>query len=265
MIRKQQYKKLLRASLFTVPLCFVCSVSQAVSLSTYRIYLDNDNASASFIMFNKSAVQETCSLSLVHNNFDKHGKMIPVDKSEIPNNSAEPWIRFSPKNFTVDARAPQTVRFTLRRKADSEPNEYRSYLNVDCVEEVVEENIKKSNSQNASIRVKPRLVQNIPIIARVGKLSADLSFGDIKVEGKRVVFDLHRSGDRSVYGMIELINKDNGEIVSYKRNVSIYTETEQVQHELGLNNVEPNKLTLRFTEEAAYGGNLVVEKDLASN
>lgn len=236
-----------------------------MSLSTYRIYLDNDNSTASFVMYNKSTVAETCQLSLVHNSFDELGKLTQLDDDIVPENSASPWIRFSPKNFTADGRAPQTVRFTLRRKANSEPAEYRSYLEVFCDKVEDDTPLSAASSELPSIAIKPRLVQNVPIIVRTGKLNAEISFSKVTIKDDTAYFNVNRKGNRSIYGDIELIDKSSGDVITYTRNNSLYTETTSTAHKLAIKGVPISQLALRFVEDKKYGGSISHQEDVIVN
>ncbi|MDN4503226.1 hypothetical protein QX776_12500 [Alteromonadaceae bacterium BrNp21-10] len=237
-----------------------------MSLSTYRIYLDDDNRSASFVMYNKKVVKEECELTLVHKSWSENGTMTDLAEDVIPETSAEPWIRFSPKNFVANERVTQTVRFTLRRKANMEPAEYRSYLKVFC--DAVEEELPSSNSANgktAKITVKPRLVQHVPIVVRIGKLDVQLAFSNFKIDGNTVHFDISRQGNRSVYGKIELVDKSSNEVISSKKNISIYTDSTQVSYDMNRKDVPVNQLAVRFVEDKNYGGTLTLQQDFTVN
>jgi hypothetical protein len=232
----------------------------AMSLSTYRIYLDDDNSSASFVMFNKNSFSETCRLDLVHNTFDEFGAISSVDSNVEPDNSASPWIRFSPRNFTAAALSPQTVRFTLRRKANSEAEEYRSYLQIYCDEAEAQQ--PSSTTATPDFIVKPKMVQNIPIIVRTGKLEAQLSFSDFQLVNNKLDFNILRQGNRSVYGKIELIDKISGEVITMRKNISIYPETRIFNYELEVNGGAANRLAVRFTEDERYGGSITYQQDV---
>jgi len=259
--------KLKQISLFlsyiTLPTLLLCSTAaQAISLSTFRIYLDSDNSTASFVMFNKTADKEKCELSLVHNNFDEGGQMFPVPNDEMPANSAEPWMRYSPKNFVVEASSPQTVRFTMRRKANTEAAEYRSYLRITCDPFEKKAETSTSDTDNvAKISIKPRIIQQVPIIVRTGKLDASVSFSDISLENETLIFHVNREGNRSVYGSLEIVNKSNNDVVSFKRNVSVYTDSRSVKHDLATLGIPLEQLAIRFVEDTAYGGSISYEQD----
>jgi hypothetical protein len=230
--------------------------AQAMSISTYRIYLDSENSSASFVMYNATSLEESCKLSLVHHNFDEFGTISAVDSAVLPDNSASPWIRYSPKNFSAAALSPQTVRFTLRRKANTSAQEYRSYLRVYC--KANETASSKSESTTTSISVKPRMVQNVPIIVQV-------NFSNFHLVDNSLHFDIHRQGNRSVYGKIELIDKKSGEVISYRKNISIYTETNLYKYELPSSDKALNELGVRFVEDTKFGGSIDYQQDATVN
>ena len=234
---------------------------QAISLSTFRIYLDSANSSASFVMSNREAVAQVCRLNLVHHNFDEMGKMSKVDSAILPNNSANPWVRFSPKNFTAAPRTSQTVRFSLRRKPDTVAQEYRSYLEVYC--DSAEFEAPRTGTGNFSI--KPRLVPNVPIIVRTGKLETQLSMSDFYVEDEKVFFTLNRQGDRSVYGTVELINKQNNDVINRRKNISVYTETKKLKLELANDGTPVGQLAVHFVEDKRYGGTITYQQDVVLN
>jgi hypothetical protein len=96
--------------LFGLIILAVCSFStQAINLTSYRLYLDDNNRTESFIMFTRGNTSEECSIDLKHFNFDESGTMTVYKEKDIPANSANPWIRYSPRNFTVQpGYAPQS-------------------------------------------------------------------------------------------------------------------------------------------------------------
>ncbi len=238
--------------------------SLGASLTTYRIYLDNNNRTESFIIFAKGNVPEKCSLKLRHFNFDDVGNMTVPEDESVPDNSSVPWIRFSPKHFTVQPRTPQSIRFTMRRKPNTEANEYRSYLAVSC--KGVKENVQKESTPGRpSVTVQPRLVQNIPIIVRTGPLQATAQFEDITIKGGTVSASLTRQGERSIYGRLSLFNNKTDKELTFTSGISLYPETTTFKFNLSIKAEDMPKiedLTLKFVEDENYGGSLIIEKSL---
>ncbi|WP_340680829.1 hypothetical protein [Paraglaciecola sp.] len=241
--------------------------SNAVNLTTYRIYLDDNNRSESFIVFTRDAVPEDCTLNMKHFSFDEKGKMSLYSGSELPVNSAEEWVRFSPRNFVIQPGKPQTIRFSMRRKPNTESQEYRSYVSVACEDIVSEPAQKDPNApkDRPTLSVKPKLVQNVPLIIRTGPLNVEASFSDIQIKGKIVHGNILRSGKRSLYGRLALVNKKNDEEVSFIDAISIYPETTSFSFEISAandDNIPVEQMALKFFEDENYGGSLTIQKDI---
>lgn len=238
--------------------------SQGVSLTTYRLYLDDNNRTESFIIFAKGNVPEKCSLKLKHFNFDDAGNMTLHKDKKIPDNSSKPWVRFSPRNFVVQPRTPQTIRFTMRRKPNTEANEYRSYLAVSC-KDVINEEIKENTTGRPNITVRPNLVQNVPIIVRTGPLQVTAQFDNIEIKDDIITANLTRSGERSLYGRLSLVNNKTDEEYRYFSSLSVYPETTTHQFKFSIkgdNIPKLDDLALKFVENENYGGSLTIEKNL---
>lgn len=240
----------------------VCAVfsgySNAIGMSAFRIYLDQDNPQTDFIIYNHNTLPQECQLRLRHYTFDDAGKMTEYKGEEPLDNSAESWVRFSPRKFTLTPQNNQTVKFVMRRKARSEAAEYRSYVSIDCGVEIK----SGDDSKKEMISIAPKLVHNLPIIVRTGKLDATLNISNVNIKDGNVYFRLNRTGNRSVYGDVQLIEKSTGDVISEQKTLSLYTETSHSDFHLNLQNKKPAGLMLRFTENKAFGGTLIAEKDL---
>lgn len=233
-------------------------MSYATSLTSHRIYLDKNSRTESFIIFNRELKTEDCRLSFIDFPFDKASNMGKKITGIPPENSATKLVRFSPKNFQIRGGTNQTVRFSLRRKANTPISEYHSYLSINCGK------IEDATANKGIISLSPRLVQNVPVIARTGELAATVSFSDIRIDDKgKLAFKLNRFGNRSVYGLIEIINKQNNEVVNYLQGVSIYTQSDYREFDFSLpKGTELNSLGIRFKEDRKYGGSITINHDI---
>ena len=233
--------------------------SYGAHLSAYRIYLDQDQRDTSFIVFNKNATPQMCTLRLKHYNFDTVGNMVKVNDNEVPDNSAKPWIRYTPRSFLLTPANNQTVRFSMKRKANIEAAEYRSYITLDCEDEAL---TKEANSTDQPmISLKPKLSQNIPIVVRTKPLTATAELVDFKLDKRTLSFNIQRTGNRSLYGSIEVINKHTGERIAGANGLSVYTETDKLPFNIGVGNTSLADIKVIFKEDEKFGGNLIVETD----
>ncbi|MCP4321444.1 MAG: hypothetical protein GY787_06270 [Alteromonadales bacterium] len=236
-------------------LTLVSFESQAIHISAFRIYLDDNQRQSTFTLSNSETISQECNLFLRHYNYDEQGKIVRYEGEKPQENSAKDWLRFSPKHFILTPTNSQKVRFKLRRKAKAQSGEYRSFLVVDC-------GAKNVETEEHLINIKPKLIHNVPIIARIGNLKVDVMFSDIIVNNNVVNFKLNRQGNRSIYGDIELINKKTEQKIAYQKGLSIYPESSHSNFSLSTQGINPKELQLRFIENTNFGGDKVITQDL---
>jgi hypothetical protein len=224
----------------------------AISLTSNRIYLDNNNRVASFIVLNRSLTAEECRLSFRYFEFDNAAVMGKELTDTLPSNNTSKTVKFSPRRFSIAAGKSQAIRLSLRRSADTDKAEYHSYLSVSCG--------KISPPTPNLVNVAPRLVHNVPIVARTAKLNAQASFTNVKLlDNGKVSFRLNREGNRSIYGDLEVLNKRTGKKVNGLKSISIYTQSSYRDFEFSVPvNLAESDISLRFTEVEKYGGSLTV-------
>ena len=234
------------------------SASWALGISSFRIYLDFDKRQQNFMMYNKDAYTQHCKLYLRYYIENDKGELEVYENDTLPENSAEPWLRFSPKSFSIAPAQAQSVAFQLRRRANTQPAEYRSHVTIDCDFDV--EEYQQAIELNVANFV-PKLRTNIPVVLRTGSIDVDVSFSNIVVNNGAVSFDLNRQGKRSIFGDIELIDTRSDKVIANIPQLSIY-EIASKSYKLPTEGVPLNKLKLRFTENTEYGGNKIIEKKL---
>ena len=211
---------------FVFILFFMSTISFAnnISLSTQRIYLDQQHPNANFVIRNRDAIGQSCNLGITYFQFDEEGSMSAYDGTATPVNAAENVARFSPKHFKIEPNGKQIVRFKLRRKSDTPEIEHRSYITVKC--KVAQEKDRISVSgELATIPIRAQLQHNIPLIVRPKKLNAKLWFSDVSLTDNKLSLVLHREGTKSVYGKVTLLEKNSGNTLSQSANFAIYHET----------------------------------------
>jgi P pilus assembly chaperone PapD len=240
----------------SITLLFVSTLSNAnnISLSTQRIYLDQDSPTANFEIRNRDNYSQECSLGITYFQFDEQGSILPYDGITPPPNAAENIARYSPKHFKIEPNAKQKVRFSLRRKRDITAIEHRSYITVTCKNLMPSEQFTVGNDL-VSIPIRPQLQHNIPLIVRPKNLSATLQFSDVVLENNKLSFNLHRQGPRSVYGKVKLVNNSNGDTLSESANFTIYHETTQKSLHMSVPvGLSLNNIRLEFNESEREGG-----------
>lgn len=242
----------------------------AVSLSTYRIYLDRQQRDFDFTVSNRDEEEQQCKLSLTHPNIDKDGNVTMVYNDIIPENSAVDLLRYSPRNFIIPPFKAQTVRFRMRSKKGIEAKEYRSYLAINCSKIMTklssEENANSNNALSA-ISYNPKLVHQVPIIVRPLTLKTQIDIAEINFNAAQemVTFSVLRQGAGSFFGKLELIDKSTNKSISYIKNIKIYPEMDKKDFNFSTTGVSGSNLLIRLTENTLAGGDLVLNRLVIDN
>ncbi|WP_158769194.1 hypothetical protein [Paraglaciecola sp. L1A13] len=236
----------------------ISSYSHALGLSTFRIYLDNDQRTKNFIVYNKDEYTQHCKQFLRHYEINVDGELKALPLDVVPDIAANAWIRFSPRHFSVAPGTSQTVKFQLKRRAKTIAAEYRAHLSLECSYD--QDEVKLNNDIQYGLQ--PTLRHNIPIVVRTGKLEASIQFDHLNISGETLSVDILRSGERSVSGKLELIDSRSNQVISKQQHVNIYQEMEFKNVKLSTNGIDQAHLILKFSEKDELTGPVVVEQKL---
>lgn len=224
-----------------------------ISLSTYRIFLNEDNRLSSFTVFNKAQVKQECALKFRHYDYADGGKIVEFKGEGLPDYSAVPWFRMSPKNFVVAERGVQKVTFSMRRKVHQESAEYRSIVSINC-----------QDIDDGSAKYKPlvslsaKLVFNIPLTVRVGEEAAEIEIQPIAIENGTVKAKLVHSGRRSVFGNF-VVYEGEKEIAKLK-SISIYPNMKFKDISIPIKDFQSSTLRFVFEELDEMDNAIKVER-----
>tara|TARA_R110001583_G_scaffold9788_2_gene45935 strand:- start:52883 stop:53638 length:756 start_codon:yes stop_codon:yes gene_type:complete len=245
-------KKIIVVSLLLF-ISLLSAKSMAISITTYRLLINNTQPEADFYVFSNEIYDQACNITLRDYVFDKNGNSKEHKGSERPDISAKKLLRYSPRRFELKAGASQKVHFKYRRKKSKIPTEYRSYLSLDCKQ------LNEKRESKAQTDIKPNLRHNIPIIVRTGNIEVDIKFSEINVTNNIISFSLNKSGKRSVYGDVVLINNQNNEEIHRKRAVSLPVEVDKMSIILPLLKLSPNLIDIQFIEDKKLSGDANVK------
>ncbi len=179
-------------------------------------------------------------------------------------------IAFSPRRVTLPPNQPQVIRVGVRVPEGTPPGEYRAHMLFRAVPDAVAAtDAPKAASGGVSIALTPIYGITIPVIVRVGDLGAEAVIGEAWVgetrDGPAFNFDLKRSGNRSVYGDIEVTRPGKPEPLLVARGIAVYPEVGARQVSLRV----PPELAaqlkgpvhIRYTEDREVGGGTIDEAD----
>ena len=180
-------------------------------------------------------------------------------------------IVFSPRRVTLPPNQPQVVRVGVRVPEGLPPGEYRAHMLFRAVPDTVPAAAAeaRSASPGVSIALTPIYGITIPVIVRMGDLGAEAVIGDAWVsesaEGPAFNFDLSRTGNRSVYGDIEVTRPGVAEPLLVARGIAVYPEVSARKVSLRVPDEVAAKLkgpvNIRYSEDREIGGGTIDEAD----
>ncbi|GGJ44407.1 hypothetical protein CDQ92_02955 [Sphingopyxis bauzanensis] len=181
-------------------------------------------------------------------------------------------IAFSPRRVTLPPNQPQVIRVGVRIPEGTPPGEYRAHMLFRAVPDAaaaVAADAAKPAATGVSIALIPIYGITIPVIVRVGDLGAEAVIGDAWVaetpDGPAFNFGLTRTGNRSVYGDIEVTRPGANEPLLRARGIAVYPEVGarevslRVPPELAAKLKGP--VRIRYTEDREVGGGTIDEAE----
>ena len=180
-------------------------------------------------------------------------------------------IMFSPRRVTLPPNQPQVVRVGVRVPEGLPPGEYRAHMLFRSVPDAppAPAGAAKPAGAGVSIALTPIYGITIPVIVRVGNLGAEAAIGAAWVsesaDGPAFNFDLARTGDRSVYGDIEVTRPGVAEPLLVARGIAVYPEVGarkvslRVPGELAAKLKGP--MRIRYSEDREIGGGTIDEAE----
>ncbi|WP_163931124.1 hypothetical protein [Paraferrimonas sp. SM1919] len=211
---------------------------------------DKRNSSAVFAVINKSNKPARFNIFFEDKQQLADGTYLTLANEPYLNQ----LIRYSPRRVSLAPEQAANVRMGLRLTPNIRQGEYRSYL---AFQQIPAPELKNESApgDDISIKISALLKIAVPVIVRVGTLSADIAIADSQLsitnDGPnhyQVSITLSRLGSRSSYGDVEVIDYETQERVGLLRNVAVYTELVERRLTVPLKPGHYRKLIVRYTE-----------------
>lgn len=197
--------------------CLLALLSQAahaeLMLHPTRLVFDKNDRAAQVELINNSKEPATYRITLVNRRMTVDGQFEPVAEAAPGELFAEPMLRYSPRQITLQPGTAQTVRVMLRKPATLADGEYRSHLHFEMLEPP--KGSASIESQGAAgsdigIQLSALVGASIPVIVRHGATGATVTLSGLalpKVEAGRpqlLELQFNRDGNSSVYGDLQV-------------------------------------------------------------
>ena len=230
----------------------------------------NGGGSAEVVLSNIGSAPATYRITVELRRMDGEGDFSDVveESANAVERAALDMIRYAPRRITLLPGQPQAVRISARPAPDLPDGEYRVHMGFRAIPAAMtpEEAAKEAAAGGLSIRLTPVYGITIPVFVRKGRLEGGAALANPRLvkEGEHtfVELDMSRSGQRSVFGMIEG-KTARGEQVFQLRGIAVYPEVTQRKVRVPVTPEQQAKLTgpvrIEYRELPENGGQLIAE------
>ena len=243
-----------------------------------RVVFEKNQRAAQIELINNGAEPATYRLSLVNRRMSESGEFLPVSTAAPGELFAEPMVRFSPRQVTLQPGTSQTVRVMLRKPAELADGEYRSHLQFDKLADTQgSTSVETQADAGAGIGVVLTALvgASVPVIVRHGATSASVALSQLELLGTPtapvLAMQFARSGNASVYGDLSVTFTPQGgaaQQVGKMAGIAVYAPNPSRQAKLPLQPppalaLARGTLSVTYRERADAGGAVLAQASLA--
>lgn len=258
------------------------ATSPDVNLTPRRvIFGPRDRGVKEITVFNRTNGTATYTIVLTDRVMTPDGALVAADQAPAEEKSrlksASSLIRYSPRQMTLGPHESQTVRLQARPPSGGEATEYRTHFSVTATpppDTGIDIAAAASGTQGNSLQVRITPVYGImiPVIIRTGELNAQTSISNVhlvQTPGRRGVgFSINRSGNRSVYGGVDVFLLGSGapKKIGGIRGLGVYGEIDHRNVVIPLDVDAPavgpgSRLKIVYTDDELSPGTVLAEAE----
>lgn len=238
---------------------FLSSIASA-SLQIYptRLQLSPRNKTATLSIKLKGDKPETFRISTMFYEMLPDGSMKQRPDLTRGEESASPYIRFSPKRITLQPNVEQIIRISTRKLKKISRKEVRTHLYFRPEEKNNVQEIEIPGDKNQSaFKLKAQVAVAIPIIVSTEPNDKPHTLENFKVYNEKGInyfsVDLINSSDRYLYGDFKVTHEKDGkkQVIAAANGVSSYIPKRLVKYPFIKDKKAPlagGKYTLEFLE-----------------
>ena len=204
-------------------------------VSPTRIVFENGERTKQVNLINNGSETGRFRISFVRRKMTADGKIVELAENE-PGMFSDEFVRFSPRQVTLQPGQSQTVRLMLRKKRGIADGEYRSHMLFQSLPDPAASDINElagNKSEGLSVQLIPVIGITIPVIVRQGTLNSSVTLSDFEIKQANTVraspvlsLKINREGASSAYGDFRVYFTPNGGTpvtVGQINGVAIYT------------------------------------------
>jgi hypothetical protein len=232
-------------------------------ITPHRVVLEGNKQIEEIMVANIGLDTAFYAISLIEYRMTDDGSLQEITEPVPGQKFASPILRYFPRSIELAPNESQVVRIQERRRPGLEEGEYRSHLYFRAIpkEEPRGQETTATDTTGIGIRLIPIYGISIPVIVRIGNLSASCIIDELAIEHKEeeapvLKLVLNRQGTKSVYGdlTVDYVSPTGERInVGKVRGIAVYTPNTVRRFSMPLTvpegvNLNTGKLVVRFTD-----------------
>ena len=253
-------------------LCPFAQVNADLLISPTRIAFGERDRVKEVQLINTSNKRRTYRVEFVEQTAVPEGGYIKLNESEVSKfDIASPYIRFSPRQVSLEPGQRQTIKLLARRKSSMNAPEYRSHLKFTVLPEADE--LANQAQEGMTLKLDVFLSYTIPVFLRNSLQEPRITISKLERRTNKlgkVMLDLNilKTNDQSVAGRIVAYQRnDSGEEIEIGvvNGVNIFHELQErkVSIELQANKYMNSKpITVRFLGIQEFFGKTIAERSI---
>ncbi|MES2758931.1 MAG: fimbria/pilus periplasmic chaperone [Pseudomonadota bacterium] len=266
----------MQALLLLAALLFAPGARADLMLFPTRVVFEKNQRAAQIELINSGTQAATYRLSIINRRMSETGEFVPIETPAPGELLAEPMVRFSPRQITLQPGTSQTVRVMLRKPADLADGEYRSHLHFEKLPEVKANSVEtNAGAGSIGVSITALVGASVPVIVRHGATSATVALSNLELLGGNtapaLAMRFSRSGNASIYGDLDVTFTPHGgaaQPIGKMGGIAVYAPNPARQATLPLQlpaslALSRGTLAVTYRERAEAGGAVLAQASLA--
>ena len=211
-----------------------------------RIVFEQGDRSAQITLVNQGNKSTFFRISFLRQNMTENGEFVAVEDG-ASGMFADPLIRYSPRQVSLQPGQSQVIRLALRKPGDLAKGEYRSHMLFQALPDPTSTSVEEITQQEPNgitIELIPIVGVSIPVIVRHGEMNSKVALANPAiVQGtktknyRRIAVNINRQGDGSAYGDLRATYTPEGGtpiVIAQANSVAVYSNMQTRRFEAPL-------------------------------
>ncbi len=207
-----------------------------IFLTARRVVLEGGKRTEGVTLMNASHNRNTYRVVINYRDMLEDGSLTERNEAKAGETRWQDLLRYSPRQFVLEAGDSQLVRLSFNPKASLPDGEYRYFINFQLLPHIPEPTpSSQDKAQGITLQVLPTYALAIPVIYRKGRLEAKATLGEPSFQpaaggqGPQLRVKLSRAGTASTYGQVRVVfTPESGaeEEVALQKGLAVYAEND---------------------------------------